>query len=183
MIEALVAVAILLLSITSAFSVAQSSLQSSSYAKNRTTAYYLAQEAVEYIRNVRDKAGLEMLENRTGDIPWTNYFATDDMCDIDASDPCAIDTLNILSPNPQVCDSGTCANMFVLDGEFFRYFDGNENGIWEDSGFRRTIHISSVPGTQNEIRVDVTVSWNQGSVPKEVVVSENLYNWQSLQEL
>lgn len=57
-IESLVAISILLLAVSGSFAAAQSSLQSSNFVKNRVTAYYLAQEGIEYIRHLRDNNGL-----------------------------------------------------------------------------------------------------------------------------
>ncbi|HEY0220976.1 MAG TPA: prepilin-type N-terminal cleavage/methylation domain-containing protein, partial [Candidatus Paceibacterota bacterium] len=61
LVESLVAISILSLSILSTFTVVSSSLKSSSLAKEQVIAFYLAQEAMEYIKNVRDNNALASL--------------------------------------------------------------------------------------------------------------------------
>jgi prepilin-type N-terminal cleavage/methylation domain-containing protein len=58
LIEALVAITILTLSITGAFSAANSAMRASSIARDQLTASYLAQEGIEYVRMLRDNAYL-----------------------------------------------------------------------------------------------------------------------------
>ncbi len=186
-VEALVAIAILLLSITSAFSVAQSSLQSSNFAKNRTTAYFLAQEGIESIRHLRDNNGLKMLKENAnpGSISWLGGFAEPG----DRNSPCALDVntclIAVLAFMNAVNCNGVCPNFWHLGNEFFQYKGDEEEGAI--TSFNRSIQLYSVSDengpNDNEIQVVVTVTWNQGAIEKSVVVSENLYNWQSLQSL
>lgn len=44
-------------------------------------------------------------------------------------------------------------------------------------GFTRTITMSSVSGTSDEVKITSDVSWTQGSGTKSVTFSENLFNW------
>lgn len=183
LVEAMVAISILLLSITGAFAVAQSSLQSTSYAKNRITAYYLAQEGLEYIRHLRDNNGLKMLSDKTGNISWLEGFAenSDDPCYFWYN--CMVDTTGEYSPNPERCDDH-CPNLLLntSTGQF-QYVQKSST---VDSGFKRIINIRQQGGSlngNNEIVVVSTVSWNQNGVSKTLEVSENLYNWQQIQPL
>jgi len=175
-VEALVAIAILLLSITSAFSIAQSSLQSSNLVKNRTTAYFLAQEGVEYIRHLRDNNGLSMLDDQTKNIHWLQGFAAE------VNDPCAFGKACIVyitgQTPPKECNkNGVCPNLKIYSPtNVFNYTQGDE------SKFNRRINISEALG-HHEIKVTVTVTWAQGSIQRSLEVSENLFNWQQLQPL
>lgn len=54
LIETLVAISIIMIGLTAAFDVAQLGISSSSFAKNRTSAYFLAQEALEAVKAKRD---------------------------------------------------------------------------------------------------------------------------------
>lgn len=178
-IEALVAIAILLIAVTGAFSVAQSSLQSTNFVKNRVTAYYLAQEGVEYIRHLRDNNGLGILRDPINDPPsWLSGI------DSECSTACTVNVTSSSNETPAACGGGICSNLlFDKDtsgasqtGGQFLY--GSPSGTLIDSGFKRTIKIT--PVNLDEVTVTSTVSWYQYGTFKSVVVSENLYNWQSL---
>lgn len=182
-VEAMVAISILLLSITGAFTVAQSSLQSTNYAKNKTTAYYLAQEGLEYIRHLRDNNGLRMLKDRTGSINWLDGFA-----EPGAGDPCSdgsrcyVDTTNEIGIEPMACPDGVCPLFYlnVATGQF-QYVDKHD--LTTLSTFRRTITVTpqAIDGSTNsQVTVKVVVEWNQNGTTKSLDVSENLYNWQQL---
>ena len=54
LIETLIAITVLLLSITAPLHIASQALFSAFYARDEITAYYLAEEAIEYIKNSRD---------------------------------------------------------------------------------------------------------------------------------
>jgi type II secretory pathway pseudopilin PulG len=181
-VEALVAIAILLVVITAAFSMAQASLQSSIYAKQRITAYYLAQEAIEYIRNFRDNNGLQALFDRQAEIHWlTGYgnWDNNDPCSLDSTThECRIDVMDMLygGQAPAQCGGG-CGEMFVdLDTGLMQYTITNEGAI--SSGYSREIKLSSVQGNPYEVLVTVNIYWNQGSVPKSLTVQDTITNWQ-----
>lgn len=55
--ETLVAIAILIVAITGPLAIVAQALRASYFSRDQITAYYLAQEAVEYIRNTRDALG------------------------------------------------------------------------------------------------------------------------------
>src|SRR4051812_46204680 len=73
LVETLVAVSILSLSIGAAFAAVQSGLQASSGAKDQVTAFYLAQEGMEYIKNVRDNNALNAING--GSNTWLTGMA------------------------------------------------------------------------------------------------------------
>jgi len=56
LLETMIAVSILLLSIVGPMTIASKGLQSAIYARDEITAFYLAQEAIEYVRMVRDSS-------------------------------------------------------------------------------------------------------------------------------
>lgn len=72
LIEALVAVAIVLLGVTVAFSSAQFGLSSTSAVRNRVTAMYLAQEAIEGVKNMKDS---NVLKRSAGITPAPDWLA------------------------------------------------------------------------------------------------------------
>ncbi len=186
-IEALVAISMLLLAVSSSFAIGQSSLQSSSLVKNKIVAYYLAQEGIEYIRHMRDNNGLAMLKNKSDNsMSWLDGYAhyygdwtQNDPCSI--GNVCRVDITNQVTPLTQ-CQHGICPNLYIEQSSgLFQY---GTTGSAVDSGFVRSISIGGT-GTsdQREIQVVVTVSWTQNGVSKSLVLSENLYNWQQIQEI
>ncbi len=203
-VEALVAVSILLLAISGTFAVAQSSLQFSSMVKNKVTAYYLAQDAIEYIRHLRDNNGLEMLENANSDVApyWLDGFAAGEGSACFTGTPtlptktCMVDssggsirigdgTTNY--ENPNTCLGGVCPLLYLNnDTERFQYNSGSA----KLTSFRRNIQVVPIyyVGTTSQIPINavivkVTVSWaqpNSSGVRTSVEVSDLLLNWQQL---
>ncbi|MFA5987508.1 MAG: hypothetical protein WC797_02560 [Candidatus Paceibacterota bacterium] len=67
LIETLTALTLLMMSIAGPLVLAARSLTFATFAKNEIAAFYLAQEGVEMVRNVRDK-------NLKNGEPWNSYF-------------------------------------------------------------------------------------------------------------
>jgi prepilin-type N-terminal cleavage/methylation domain-containing protein len=73
LIEALVAIAILSLSILAAFTAIQGNLQKVNVTQNKVVSYYLAGEAIEFIRNLRDEnaiANFRSIETGGSAVGW-----------------------------------------------------------------------------------------------------------------
>jgi type II secretory pathway pseudopilin PulG len=163
MIETLVAVTILLVSIVGPITLAQQSLSSSSFAKDQVTAFYLAQESMEYVRNVRDTnsfQGSGWLDNLTDD-----GNECDNGCKIDGR--LNFDNFDAI----QSCSDDSCRVM-VKNGIY-----GHETGgDWENSIFSRKITIEEKILDQEAI-VTVEINWKQHTSEKEVKIKENLFKW------
>ncbi len=187
-IEALVSIAIMLLSITGAFAVAQSSLQSSDLVKNRVTAYYLAQEGIEFLRQKRDDNGLKMLSSKNNPDPnasWLSGIVGSNMpCDFD--NVCEINGFNADGGGMRECTQvfggigGQCTKLSF--DKSLGYFDYPST---DDSGavFRREIRVTRVasdPTSDREVNVSIIVKWNQNGIERSLDISENLYNWQQI---
>jgi type II secretory pathway pseudopilin PulG len=76
LIETLVAISILTIAITGPLAIIAQALRSSYFARDQITAYYLAQEAIEYIRNQRDMNGLKGVDAPASE-EWLDGVATD----------------------------------------------------------------------------------------------------------
>jgi prepilin-type N-terminal cleavage/methylation domain-containing protein len=178
LIETLVAVTLLTISVVAPMTLTAKSLSTAYYARDQITASYLAQEAVEAVRAIRDGNVLrtalgtptDLLEGNPEDpatqIPIGQNFTIDTrdnaivLCTGGPGDQC---------PFLQT-DSG---------GTFYGYDDG-----WDDTKFRRTVIAEFVTnpedGTENrdEVRLSITVSWQTGTyTSRDVSISENLYRW------
>jgi len=171
LVETLVAIFILAMAITSAMAVAQSSLLASFFARDRVTAYFLAQEAVEVVKNIRDENRLENRDNPNNLISWSSRI-TDLSCK-ENDLPCGVDIINNSVIKCADFDDG-CRLKREANGIF------NHSSSGDDTRFTRTVEIESVGGTDDEIKVTVTVSWPQAlNQNKNFVMTEHIFNWLS----
>lgn len=136
LVETLVAISIFTMSILGLMSILASNISNTTYVKQKIAAEYLAQEGIEYVRNLRDTAVL--YDSTSGQNGW------------DAFKP----TLPTTSP-------ATDTFYPVADPDF--------------SDFTRTILMT--PVSADEVRIESTVMWDQGSGSKSITLSENLFNW------
>lgn len=179
LIEAMVAISILSLAVTGPMIIAQKGLGSAVYARDQITAFYLAQEAVEFIRNVRDS-------NRITHNSWLSQFSgckdtgNGARCAIDARYPEFADSPG--SPNPNTnaifaCPSGVCpALSFDSANKLYGYGSG---GNWKTTPFTRTIVIDETAQPNKEAKVSVTVSWSTQLFDpvKTFTVQEYIFNF------
>jgi len=160
LIEALVAIAVLLLAIIGPFTIATKGLISANYARDQVTAFYLAQEATEIVRSKRDNNALE------GEV-WTEGLSKcfDKECIVDATKN--IDSANAIKVCGAFCE--------VLEQSPSSKLYGYSNG-WDDTKFTRKIFIEEI--NSNEIRVTTTILWSTGSLSKSFSVTETFFDWQ-----
>lgn len=156
LVETLVAIFVLTLSITGPLFIAQQSFSSANTARDRTTAAFLAQEAIEYVRSVRDHNYLSNESN------WLNDLGP---C---VSGQCTVDTSVSTYPSISSCGSA-CPVLRQTSTGLFGYQSG------EDTRFRRTVSITQVQ--PHEILVSVSVSWVYKGTTRTFSVEERLFNW------
>lgn len=161
LVETLIAISILVLAVTGAFSAAHSGMTSALYSKDQITAFYLAQEGMEQVRNLRDRNGISALN-------WMNGIANPgDPCEVGFT--CYADALD--SATPLTRCSGTCPNLRLNTNGFYSYDGGTE------TRFRRELRVSTING--NEVVVESTVYWSKGLlVERSFTAREHLFNWQ-----
>ncbi|MEI7480192.1 MAG: type II secretion system protein, partial [bacterium] len=94
LVETLVAISILLIAIMSPMTIAQSSLSSAGYARNEFVAQYLNQDALEWIKNIKDySAMVNMGTPGKTTANWLTFNGTLTRCvSGDGSKRCEIDT-------------------------------------------------------------------------------------------
>lgn len=167
LIETLVAVLILTLAVVAPMTIASRTLFSATVAREQVTAFYLAQEAVEGVRNVRDKNGL------SGN-PWLTGFptlGTDFVIDIVNT------TLSGSDPLPAMTTcAGTCAPIkYDSSTHLYQHLTGT------DSQFTRTVRVTGIDdptNPQREASISVTITWSVGGSVRSFVARENIFNWQ-----
>lgn len=204
--ETLVAISILVLALTAPLAIVAQALRSSYYARDQVTAYFLAQEAVEFLRNMRDNAGLQSSVTAED---WTDTFLAAN----DPSGPPSIDTTAAgFGKAYLVRDVGAgyklvrCVNNGA-DCPAVSYTPSTAGVLYGDTGidsvesiFTREITISepvagdtadpdtsedplstvSRPPALRELVINVRVRWRManGDLSDGVTIREHLTNWQ-----
>jgi len=171
LVETLVAVSIFAVSILALMSVLAQGISNTNYAKQKMIATYLAQEGIEYIRNMRDT---HVLYSTNGDWgSFTNKFSscklTNNGCGIDNSFPIT-DSQFIF----QCSSSGKKCNLYINTNNGSYSADPTSG---DDSGFIRKIQMDKIGNGDHEVKIYSTVSWTQGSGDYQITFSENLFDW------
>lgn len=173
LIETLVATFVLTTAIVGPLSIVAKGVFFANFAKDQITAFYLAQEAIEYVRNKRDNV---TIASRT----WSDFKAN-----VGTSNPPGIHDC-IVAYNAAGCIidtkydtitacSSTCGILKQDSSGLYNYLDGS------DSPFLRTVKVYYEPSgdpNSNELRVEVRMDWQNGTLSKNFVLRESLLNWQ-----
>lgn len=131
----------------------------SKMSRNQITASFLAQEAMEYIRNKRDTS------RQSGNI--NNWVPTSGLVTCNNANGCRIDVI--------YDDVGNCA----ANCAFIKY--DSSNGYYnystgQDTDFIRIIKIST-PAYQEEHKIEITVKWKEKFGEKSFVLTQYLYEY------
>lgn len=199
LLETVIAIFILSVAVASLFQLTANSLFAMKIAKNEITATYLAQEAVDYIRNDRDS---KMFFGGKGFNEWLmeyGYTGTGmpgQICF--SSDGCIVfsgdngrfvgvsNGLDAPKSNVEPCHN-ECPKMQFLDftqGQNGRpadsYFGYERAGMtfspfWTDTPYTRTVRMTEE--SAGEIKVEVTVSWKSGFGDHNKILVTLLTHW------
>lgn len=162
LVETLVAITIIALALVGPFYAVQQSLNASRSARDQLIASSLAQEAIEYVRSIRDGNYLYNLQNPGATHSWLygldgtggrNCIAAD--CVVDAKQGTVNTAITPLYINS--------ANVY------------NQQGAGTVTPFTRRVRLTVV--SVSEVRVTVTMSWMTRTVPYTTTVTETLHNW------
>ena len=176
LVETLVAISIFTLSILALLVVLTQGISNTTYAKSKIVASYLAQEGIEYIRNMRDtfvlygatsQAGWDAFNNKLASCSSTGngcFFNADNLNYSDSTQPMSDIILT-------ACSSSLCSNGAL----FYDSTTGEYGFSGVASGYTRKITMSQV--SADETKILSTVYWTQGSGSYSIVFSESLFNW------
>ncbi|MDB5224524.1 MAG: seg [Candidatus Adlerbacteria bacterium] len=175
------AIFIVVIAIAGPITIAQKGLIAALVAKDQVNAFYLAQDAVEYVRFVRDTNRLSSaptgwlagLDGTANGHTLTRSGATPGSCvSSDGLRQCTIDSLKDFV---EACDT-TCPRLNYdpsTNGGYYTYESGGP------SLYTRTISIQTVPSNPREVSLVVKVSWQDtANIIRSVTVHENLLDWQ-----
>jgi type IV pilus modification protein PilV len=177
LVEALAALMIFSLAVLAVLAVLSTNIQSTENAKKKTIAAYLAQEGIEYMRNLRDTF---VLYEAPGEVGWDEFLIKISDCDSSASprgcyfDPSTInfgdDSQPIRDMQFYICGS-SCEQLTYDDVTGVYGYDITD----DPSAYTRQIKTRMI--SLDELEVISTVYWEQGSGEYEVTFSESLFNW------
>ncbi len=163
LVETLVAIAVLLLVIIGPMTIAQKGIQNAQYANEQFTAVFLAQEAIEAVRQLRDDVALDAYAGDTSvdTLDWVPNCV----------DGCAYDPMdnNLFVP----CTGGTCSKLYV-DSSTGEY--SHEN-IGPQSPFSRIVTIDTPVAGGSLVTVDVF--WNGrifNNTTRHVILQTYIYD-------
>jgi len=171
LIETLVAIAVLMIAIAGPLTVAEKGLSASIYAKNQTTATYLAQDAMEYVRNIVDTNEL----NKYSGVDWLSvnagifFTSVPSLSSCTPSNPCRIDTVQggITNCSPSVSlpsDPKSCILYLGLNGYQPWQNVGGASQSSQTVNFSRSFYVieptSSINSDSNAMaNVVINVTW------------------------
>ncbi|MBI2175261.1 MAG: prepilin-type N-terminal cleavage/methylation domain-containing protein [Parcubacteria group bacterium] len=176
LLETLVAVAILTGAVLGPLALASQSIRSSGLSQDRIAAFFLAQEAMEFVRNRRDENGLLRLTDsgRT----WLSGL---EACRTDINaDGCIVDPFPMEAGGTIAACSGSCPYLpygTAVDTE--RYGYDIPSFFIQSQKYRRTVYIEPIQ-EDVEVRVRVIIEWVtplKSSGTDSFTTEERLFNW------
>ncbi len=175
LIETLVAIFILLISTTGPLTFAQSGLRASFLARDQIGAFYLAQDVIETIKNLRDNTGLSGASSDwLGGIPLECRPES-----VGVTKVCNMDTAQSGVFNTIACDfeEGCTTPLYYENASRqFVVASGPSSGLTA-SKYTRTIYLIELEDNR-EMQIVVEVKWESNFFSeKRIVVQENIYNW------
>lgn len=177
LIETMIAVTILSLSIAGPLLAASRALILAEISRDQLTASYLAQEAIEYVRAMRDDAYLSSYKSGGSEISaaaWTDFTS-------------GASAWSITECISRACTLDPARTMGYGNGKSLQAFTGDQplylsNGIYTQqqlgtiTPFTRTIRATTI--SPNEEVITSTVTWNFHNTPYAVTVVVHLTPWQ-----
>ena len=161
LIETLVAITILSAAVAGPMVLSIKNIGTASVSQDQLVAFYLGQEVIEYVRNVRDT---NILNESSG---WLDGL---DSCKISvSSNGCYMDVAV-----GSICKVDECLYKklkFDIGNKLYSYSQSNE-------GFIRAVKIENPVGTNSEeAKISVSVKWTGKYGEKTMNLQDNIYNW------
>lgn len=158
LLETLIAVTILSVSLAGPITIASQGLSSAFFAKEQITAFYLAQEAVEYVRSIRD-------ENFLSGNNW-----------LEGISDCigTVCTIDMPAHAHSVCSSGSC-DFLNFDTGTALYNNNATGGNNGPSIYTREVTLEQI--NADEVSINVNLTWTSKTHLRTFNIRENIYNW------
>ena len=180
LVETLVAISILVTVIAVGTLSIQQNLKNKQYAASEVTANYLAQEAIDYVRAIRDSNKLAKLDGQN--VFWLDRIEGAGGCEfVDTGSPsCRIDTTKGYNEGiSSICGNNACLVGSDERKKLWYQADGRlgHDTTGEESPYERSVVFDEVRA--DEVKMNVIVEWTPraSTTPRKIEISENLFNW------
>lgn len=175
LIETFVAIAILATALAGALALAAQGFNSADVAGDQITASFLAQDAMEYVRFLRDSATLA--KNNIGWLAYVrNCIPSGQIhyCYFDSKSGIPNGTGN---GGPTQCSPGTAVTSCMpVDYDSSTGFYNYTTGV--ATKFTRAVSVVQSNTNTDEVEVSVYVDWQSRGINRQVALQEDLLNWQ-----
>lgn len=189
LVETLVAIFVLVIAVTGPMSAVVNSLKASFLARDQIVAFYLAQDVIEAIKNVRDNNYLVELQATSPNFgTWLKPGNQDNIpppCINPANKTCSIDTSGLKTGNPirfksdhSDCSSSNKCDIFLdTTNNVFTHDDSDTS-----TKYKRIVYLDKIQNNgsrEDELKIVVEVEWEASFLggTRKIVVQENIYNW------
>lgn len=182
LVETMVAISILMLAILGPLTIASTGLRNAIFARDQITAYYLAQEGIEYVRYVRDNQYIKSVQQDDSSLKWSFSASGGLTSCVETSNGCGIDmpaffglhssAIVIACSNPSSPNITGCGVLRKDANGFYTYSTAAGTS---PTAFRRAVKISRVT-TDEEIKVESIVEWQTNNVRKNFTITEHIKN-------
>ena len=187
LIETLVAITILMISVVGPLTIASKGVTAAATSKDQVIASYLGQDAMEYIKNVRDSA----LKNDSAG-GWSTFLTStlnyNGTTNCGGGSTCGIETgpsgIGSTYPQGRFISCTVASNCTIYVDSQYSFYTHNTTSSGHSNTqtkFNRTFTvtqegITSATSPADAALVTVTVSWKNGTVPDQVVLKSILFN-------
>jgi prepilin-type N-terminal cleavage/methylation domain-containing protein len=155
LLETLTALSVLSLAMIGPLALASYAIHLAGFSQNQIEAFYLAQEAMEYIKNRRDNNALAGAGN------WLQGL---DECR--GTRGCVIDV-----PNNDIQNCGNPCQKLKYDSATGFY----NQSTGADTIFTREVKLSDV--SAYEAKISTTISWQESFGQRSLTLEENIFDW------
>lgn len=165
LIEVILAISIFTLAVGGSFVLIQQTINAVYLAQSRLIAYYLAQEGVELVRNLRDNNWLKQRTNPL--VLWKDGLSLGQW-EIDSND---LALTNYLDPGRE---------LYIDTANGFYFYSDNPLPSHKKTKYKRIITITQ-GATNDDLYVESKVLWTEKVRTHNVKVQEHIYNWYGYQ--
>lgn len=157
LLETMIAITVLLVAIMGPYTLATQSIAASNRAKNQTIAFFLAEEPMEFIHNIRDS-------NSFAGTGWLNGLSN-----CRSPNQCYIDFADVSDP-AKACAANCPKIRFDSSTGLYNYTTGDA------TIFSRTTRIIET-FNDREARVITTISWEERYGTQSFILEGTVLNW------
>jgi len=176
LIETLVAIAILMIAVAGPLVIASKGLYAALYAKDQSTATFLASEGLEILRNIKDDSMYEDVDPQTG---FNAVFGSGGLfapCTSNAQCGVWMEGSGGTHQRVALCTNINACLMYQKssgNSHSYGYFNTTSAGsVYTPTLFTRSFYITQMKS--DEYQVTVVVKWNEGKVANAVTMTTEM---------